>query len=77
MIVSGIIILILAMIVLVGYSYHQNRDTNLLKFDKIIVETELEEGFLGTSDKIFLSQEYHKLQDAQKEYQIMLTSLRM
>ena len=47
MIVSVIIILILAMIVLVGYSYHQNKDTNLLKFDKIIVETELEEGFLG------------------------------
>jgi hypothetical protein len=39
------------------------------------VETELEEGFLGTSDRIFLSQEYRKLQDAQKEYQNMLTSL--
>ena len=67
----------LAIIVLVGHSYYQNSDVNLLKFDKIITESEsdLKEGFLGTKDKIFLSQEYTKLQDAQREYQNMLNSL--
>ena len=67
----------MAMIVLVGHSYYQNSDINLLKFDKIITETEsnLEEGFLGTKDKIFLSQEYHKLQNAKNEYQGMLNQI--